>query len=192
MDQHLIVGLGNPGQRYRNTWHNMGYRTVEELGRRWGVSFKPGKGDFFFGENRTVDSSVTLMAPTSFMNRSGIPIADWLRYYRLSVENLLVIFDDHDLPLGRIRIRTGGSAGGHRGLEDIIMKLGTFDFPRLRIGIRTDDDIPDLSRQVLSKIPKKYTDDVEQVVQTAADAVEMALAEGYDKVMSYYNGLIIT
>ncbi len=126
------------------------------------------------------------------MNRSGGPVAQWVRFYKLPFENLLVILDDHDLPLGRIRLRTRGSSGGHRGLEDIILQLGSEDFPRLRVGIRTDEEHPDLMRQVLAKIPPRFKDDVDRVIETAADAVETALDRGLAAAMTRFNALEIS
>jgi PTH1 family peptidyl-tRNA hydrolase len=101
----LIVGLGNPGKLYRDTWHNLGAATVERLAARWGVMFQPGKGDFIYAETFRKRRKVTLLIPTSYMNRSGGPVALWLRYHRVAPEQVLIVFDDHDMPLGRIRIR---------------------------------------------------------------------------------------
>ena len=185
----LVVGLGNPGVRYQNTWHNLGSRTVEEISRRQNLAFKPGKGEYFYSQYRQPNCLMTLMIPTGYMNRSGLPVAEWMRYYRIPVEELLVILDDHDLPLGRIRIRAGGSAGGHRGLEDIIIKLNSSDFPRIRIGINVDKERINLSDQVLSKIPNRYRDDVDHIIVTAADAVEMIEEKGLTKAMNHYNTL---
>jgi len=191
MDQRLIVGLGNPGRRFQDTWHNAGSKTVEELARRWQIEFKPGKGDFFYAHRLTASVDTVLLIPTSFMNLSGTPVSGWIRYNRIKLEDTLVIFDDHDIPFGRMRIRPNGSSGGHRGLEDIILKLGSIEIPRLRIGIQIDGERPDLAQQVLSKIPPRLRDDFNLVISTAADVVERIIAEGLTSAMNCYNGLEI-
>ena len=187
----LIVGLGNPGRRYRDTWHNLGARTVEELTRRRGVAFRPGRGEFFIAEHSTQSGAVSLMIPTSYMNRSGGPVAGWMNYYRIDPIDLLVIFDDHDLPLGRIRLRPSGSSGGHRGMEDIIRLLGTDQFSRLRIGIQAEGEHPELTDQVLSKIPPSHRETVDKVIAAAADAVETLLEKGLQAAMNIYNSMLI-
>lgn len=187
----LIVGLGNPGRQYRSTWHNIGAMTVEELSRRWDTRFRPGRGECFSADHLHAGHRITLMIPTAFMNRSGAPVSDWIRYYHIEPCKVLIISDDHDLSLGRIRIRQGGSSGGHRGLDDIIRHLGTDQIPRLRIGIRIGNERPELSHQVLSKIPKKYRTDVIQVVDTAADAVLEIVSGGIEAAANRYNGMEI-
>lgn len=187
----LIVGLGNPGRRYRNTWHNLGARSVETLASRWGVIFKPGKGDFLVTEANLSRKRTNLMIPTSFMNRSGGPVAEWVRYYKLTPDELMVIYDDHDLPLGKIRIRERGSSGGHHGMDDIIRRLGFDDFPRLRIGIRTEHEAEDLTRQVLTRIPKTFIETVSEIITIAADAVELILKESISAAMMKYNKMDI-
>ncbi len=187
----LIVGLGNPGRRYRDTWHNLGARTVEELARRRGVALKPGRGQFFMAEYAGSGGEVNLMIPTSYMNRSGGPVVEWMNYHRLEPADIMVIFDDHDLPLGRIRLRPSGSSGGHRGMDDIIWLLESDQFPRLRVGIKVDSEHPELTDQVLSKIPRLQRGIVDEVVATAADAVETTLEEGIDMAQARFNGIII-
>ena len=188
----LIVGLGNPGRRYRNTWHNLGAMTVELLAARWETSFKPGRGDFLFADVRQSGERITLMIPTSYMNRSGGPVVGWLNYHKIDPSDALIIYDDHDLPLGRIRLRERGSSGGHWGMDDIIRLVGTEDIPRLRIGIRTGVERTELSYQVLSKIPKVHADFVKQVIDTAADAVEIVIKQGITIAMNHYNNIEIS
>lgn len=185
----LVVGLGNPGKRYLDTWHNLGSRVLGEICRRLNLSFKAGKGEYLYTQHRQPGSLTTFMIPTGYMNRSGLPVAEWMRYYRISTRELLVLLDDHDLPLGKIRIRAGGSAGGHRGLEDIIVKVNSSDFARIRIGIQVDEELINLSDQVLSKIPRKYRDDVDHIIVQAADAVEMIAEKGLTRAMNHHNAL---
>jgi PTH1 family peptidyl-tRNA hydrolase len=187
----LVVGLGNPGQRYRNTWHNLGARTVEELARRANVTFKPGKGEFFFAEIRQSNTLTTLLIPTSYMNRSGQPVSVWLRYHKVDLSQMLVVYDDHDLALGRIRIRPDGSSGGHHGMDDILRLCGSDKFPRLRIGIRIDREQIELADQVLKPIPSGLSQFVERIVNTSADAVQTITSDGLSSAMTFYNKLEI-
>jgi len=165
--------------------------TLELLASRWGKAFRAGKGDFLFAEAQRRGSEITLMIPTSYMNRSGGPIVNWINYFRIDPEEVLIIYDDHDLPLGRIRLRERGSSGGHRGMEDIIRLAGTEDIPRVRIGIRTNVERDELSHQVLSKIPKSQFDYLTRIFEAAADAVEMTLTDGIVAAMNHYNNLEI-
>ena len=181
----LVVGLGNPGKRYEGTWHNLGVSVTRELAKRWGAAFKKGRGDYQIAEPGS--SHPALMIPTSFMNRSGEPVSGWMRYHRVPPEEILIVLDDHDLPLGRIRLRQEGSSGGHKGLGDIIVKLGSNQVPRLRLGIRAGREAEELADQVLSSIPRGLRKDVRLVVQTAADAVELALLKGTAAAMNKYN-----
>lgn len=188
---HLIVGLGNPGPRYENTWHNIGVRTISELADKWGIQLRPGKGEFYLAEIPKGDKKFVLLFPTGYMNRSGTVVAGWVQYYKIPLSNTLIIYDDHDLRFGRIRLRSAGSSGGHRGMDDIILRSGSDKIPRLKIGIRLDQEIPDLAKQVLSKINASINPDVEKVIKTAAEAVEKVIEIGFLPAMNYYNGLEI-
>ncbi len=161
--------------------------TVEVLASRWRTSFKPGKGDFLFTDAQQSGERITLMIPTSYMNRSGGPVVGWMNYYKINPSDAVIIYDDHDLPLGRIRLRERGSSGGHWGMDDIIRLAGTEDIPRLRIGIRTSVEQSELSYQVLSKIPNVHTNFVKQVIDIAADAMEMTVAQGITTAMNHFN-----
>jgi len=184
----LVVGLGNPGERYRNTWHNLGAMVVSELAKRTLVSLKPGKGEYIGAEASIGCRSVMLMTPTSYMNRSGGPVVAWMRYYKATSEEVLVIHDDHDLPLGRLRIRSEGSPGGHRGMEDIIRMVGVDKIPRLKIGIRTDREAVSLADQVLAPIPKADAAAVERIIVAASDAAIAIIQNGLAATMNFYNG----
>ncbi|MBT3231703.1 MAG: aminoacyl-tRNA hydrolase [Calditrichaeota bacterium] len=188
---HLIVGLGNPGQRYENTWHNIGVRAVNEIASTYGVQLRPGKGEFHSAEIIEKGKKYVLLFPTGFMNRSGTVVAGWIQYYKIPQKNVLVIFDDHDLPFGRIRLRSAGTSGGHRGMDDIILRTGSDKIQRLKIGIRLNHEIPDLAKQVLSKIPSSINRDVDKVIEIAAKAVDHILNVGFIPAMNYYNGLEI-
>ena len=187
----LIVGLGNPGRRYRDTWHNLGARAVGTIVERWKELFKPGKGNFLYADVRFRSKRIVFMIPTSYMNRSGGPVVEWMNYYRINPSDLLIIYDDHDLQLGTIRLRETGSSGGHRGMDDIIRLTGSEDIARLRIGIQIDSERATLSRQVLSKIPAAHTAQVDRIIDNAADAVEMMISEGITVAMNRFNHMTI-
>ncbi len=187
----FVVGLGNPGREYRGTRHNAGFMVVRELAVRCGAgdgrsAFQGVLLDGRFergGERRRV----MMFAPQTYMNRSGQAVAELLRFYKADPDDLLVVMDDMDLPLGAIRARAGGSAGGHKGLADILRALGTTDAPRLRIGIGQPPGQMDPADYVLSKFPAKELETFAPAVRTAADAVEDWVFHGIENVMQEYN-----
>lgn len=191
LTEWLIVGLGNPGRNYKNTWHSIGFEVVNILSERWKVPFKAGKGDFYYCQNTLDNQKVTLMMPLTYMNLSGSVVLHWVKYFKVDFANILVVYDDNDLPLGRIRLRERGTDGGHRGMADIIRRLGVDDIPRLRIGINYGSCKKELSYRVLSKIPRSLTDRVDSILMTAADAVEMVLQQGVVAAMNKYNAIEI-
>jgi PTH1 family peptidyl-tRNA hydrolase len=183
----LIVGLGNPGARYESTRHNLGFRVVDELGSRWSITTGQEKFHGWFGTGVIHDQPVVLLKPTTFMNRSGQAVQPAGRFYRLELEDLLVISDDLALPVGRLRMRRGGSAGGHLGLSDIIERLGSESFARLRIGI--GEAIGDPAVYVLETFSPEEADVIASVIRRAADAVEGWITEGPEATMNRFNGL---
>ena len=188
-DSHLVVGLGNPGIRYTNTWHNIGAEVVEKLAKRWDLKLKPGKSNCVYTEGVYAGTRCYMLIPTNYMNRSGESVSSFIRYFNLSPENILVIYDDHDLPLGKVRFRKVGTSGGHRGIDDVILRLNTLNFKRLKVGIQVSVEKRDLSHQVLSKIPAQYRKDVDIVIEHSCDAIEKTIEHDFTKAMNYYNGL---
>ena len=184
----LIAGLGNPGPRYARSRHNLGFLVVEELARRWGASAAHYERKFegLVGESERRGERVWLLQPQTFMNLSGRSVAAMWRYYRLELADLLVVVDDLDLAVGQIRLRAGGSAGGHKGMTDIIRQLGSDQFGRLRIGIGTVDRTATVEH-VLSGFAPDEREAVEVAVARAGDAVECWLARGIDAAMNEYN-----
>jgi PTH1 family peptidyl-tRNA hydrolase len=183
----LICGLGNPGPDYRLTRHNIGYRVVDLLADRWKVSEGRTREGASVLEVTRGDETVVLVKPLRFMNRSGGPVGAAVRRAGADPEtDLLVIADDIDLPLGRIRLRPSGSAGGHNGLRDIIAALDTEHFSRLRVGIGRGSDTVD---HVLSTFDADERDLAAEAIATAADAAERWLAEGMEAAMNGFNGL---
>ena len=183
----LIVGLGNPGARYQSTRHNCGFMVVEELARRAHAQFKERESEALIAR-ATLDGQRFLLAkPQTFMNESGVAVAGLKRRYDVSLERVLVVADELALPLGTIRLRRSGSAGGHNGLKSIIERLGSNEFPRLRLGIGSDHPITDAAGYVLAEFPHREREILSEMVLRAADAVQDLLTSGIDLTMSKHN-----
>lgn len=185
--QRLIVGLGNPGEQYRESRHNLGFRVLDELARRRGL----GQRKLECNALVIVDRDVMLAWPQTYMNRSGYSVRCLLERHGFSTEDVLIVFDDTALPLGALRMRQQGSPGGHRGMESVIRNLRTDLVARLRLGVAPAtgaDDNSDLSDFVLSPFAKDETGQVDQMLKRAADASHSWLTEGAETTMSRYNG----
>lgn len=180
-----FVGLGNPGNEYANTKHNAGFWVVDELARRWEKSYKPGRGDYVFAED--LDRDVFLVKPTTGMNVSGTAVKQVARSFDIILEDLFIVVDDVDLPLGKLRFRPKGGDGCHRGMESVIYHLGNTHFPRLRFGVAAEDQKRPAETYVLKPFRKKDQSLVGEMVQTAADSLESFLKEGLDRTMNRYN-----
>jgi PTH1 family peptidyl-tRNA hydrolase len=182
----LIVGLGNPGPQYRDTPHNLGFRVVDELAARWGLATWKLDFESVWVKRGQSEQAVFLVKPQTFMNLSGSAVIQFTNYYGIDPAQVLAVVDDAALPFGRLRVRRGGSAGGHNGLKSLIQHLGT-DFPRLRIGVGRGDDGVDLANHVLRRFSPETKQEVEAVVQRAADASETFIADGIERVMNAFN-----
>ncbi len=180
----LVVGLGNPGPRYAETRHNLGFWVVDRLAREERLAWKQ-QGRAF----TTRWGSGWLMKPTTFMNASGEAVAPFVRYYKIDPERLLVVHDDMDLPLGRMRLRRGGSAGGQKGVRSIIEQLGTDRFDRLRLGIGRPPAGWDAAGWVLSKFAPEERRVADRVVAAAAEAVRIWRDQGLEAAQQRFNGL---
>jgi PTH1 family peptidyl-tRNA hydrolase len=185
----LIVGLGNPGREYRDTRHNVGFMVVDEIAKRHNLSFAmaPSQVPETFVAKKFGPEPVLVAKPLTFMNRSGDAVAALARYYDIAAGDLLVVVDEVALPFGRLRARARGSAGGHNGLKSTIERLGTTEFPRLRLGVGRGDTRRDLADHVLSKFEADEQTVLEEFIARAADAAEMFAAEGIAQVMNTYN-----
>ena len=184
----LVVGLGNPGDKYENTRHNVGFLTVDELAERARVPVQRLKHRALTNTVELGGARVLLMKPVTYMNLSGEAVGEAARFYKIPPERVLVISDDVSLPIGKLRIRKGGSAGGHNGLKSIIQHLGTDQFPRVRMGVgqKPHPDY-DLADWVLGKFQGEDKKVMDEAVKRAADAVECILKEGADRAMNRFN-----
>jgi peptidyl-tRNA hydrolase, PTH1 family len=181
----LLVGLGNPGPQYRDTRHNVGFWVIDELARRWGLSDRWRDRDEALYVKHGRDA--LLAKPITFMNHSGFAVSRLSQYFQIEPADMLVIVDEVALPLGRLRVRRSGSAGGHNGLKSIVEQLGDTAFPRLRIGVGRGDARRDLADHVLSKFEPDERPVIEAATLRAADAAEMFISEGIERVMSTFN-----
>ena len=189
----LIVGLGNPEPKYDRTRHNIGFDAVDTLAKAWQMSWKENKrfqGLFCEGVS-PYGNKIRLLKPLTYMNRSGQAVRAVTDWYKIPSHSVLVVYDDMDLPVGRLRIRLSGSAGGHNGMKSIISHLGSQKFPRLRIGIGKSDGKKQTISHVLGKFSKEETVVIDEVLYLSVKAVECSLKEGIEKAMSLYNSKVV-
>jgi peptidyl-tRNA hydrolase, PTH1 family len=183
-----IVGLGNPGAKYRATRHNVGFVVLDEMARRVGVEFESAPATAIMARwRRTNGEAALLVKPLTFMNESGQAVGDVVRYFKIDLADLLIVVDEAQLPLGRLRARATGSAGGHNGLKSVIAHLGQ-DFPRLRIGVGRGDVRRDLADHVLARFEADEQAEAARMILRAADAAETFITSGIAAVMNAYNG----
>ncbi|HLC90001.1 MAG TPA: aminoacyl-tRNA hydrolase [Patescibacteria group bacterium] len=188
----LLVGLGNPGKKYEQTWHNLGFMTLDQLATSRPeefLKFKKNlrlKADVCEGTNP--QEKLILVKPQTFMNKSGEAIKDLVNFYKIKPENLWVFHDDIDLPLGKIRISHDASAGGHKGVQSIIEQIGSQDFVRFRLGIQknTPNNLP-TETYVLQKIDKEAKVIIDEMIQKVISAIEVALIQGISEAMNEFN-----
>ncbi len=183
----VIIGLGNPGSAYAGSRHNIGFDLIDRLAASQSVKLGPGKGPFYIGTGRYQTKKLILVKPTTYMNRSGDAVRQVLNWYKMGVDQCLICYDDLDLPLGTIRLRSKGSAGGHNGIKDIIQKLGVNTFPRLRMGIGDNFPKGQQVNYVLSKFDANQRPVVESMLEKALDACLCYVSEGIEAAMNMYN-----
>ena len=183
----IIVGLGNPGPKYRNTRHNAGFMALDGLAVKLNTEFSREKYNGLVTEARFGNQKLLLLKPMTYMNNSGDSVARAARNNIEDPADILVVVDDVNLPLGRLRFRSGGSAGGHNGLKSIAERIGTQEYARLRMGVGIDDSADDLSDHVLGKFRPEEKECVAEMVSRAADAIEYYVQNGIDSAMSEFN-----
>ena len=185
---YLIAGLGNPGRQYEATRHNMGFDVLDCLIEKHNIAQSGVKFNAMFGKGILGGEKVILMKPLSFMNLIGGPIQEMVNYFKIDPETeLIVVYDDIDLEPGQLRIRKQGSAGGHNGMKDIIRKLGTDKFVRVKVGVGAKPKGWDLADYVLGRFSDSDRKVVDEAVEKAAEAVEMMVSRGVDAAMNLYN-----
>ena len=182
-----IVGLGNPGTQYRGTRHNVGFAVLDELARRASVEFESAPADALMARWRRTDEPVLLVKPLTYMNLSGQAVGELSRYFKIEPVDLLIVVDEVQLPLGKLRARARGSAGGHNGLKSVIAHLGD-NYGRLRLGVGRGDSRRDLADHVLARFDKDEAADAERMIARAADAAETFITSGIAAVMNLFNG----
>jgi len=183
----LIAGLGNPGEKYRGTRHNIGFDVIDELAHRLQSPLTTAKHKGIYTIVRSGGHQVLLLKPLTYMNLSGESIAEVMRYYKIDIENLLVVYDDLDLPPGKIRLRQKGSAGGHNGIKSVIQHTGTEQFKRIRIGIGRPDGNNTVIDYVLGKFDKEQRLIMNEAVKKSADACLEWLEKPFPEVMNQFN-----
>jgi peptidyl-tRNA hydrolase, PTH1 family len=184
----LVVGLGNPGRRYEDTRHNLGFIVVGRLARKYAAGGVKNRFQGAVAEADLEGQKALLLTPSTFMNLSGASVLAARDFYKISHQDILVVCDDLNLPVAKLRLRSGGSAGGQKGLEDIIRRLGSAEFPRLRIGIGEPPENWNWVDHVLSKFSKDELPLIEAAVVRAVEAVVLWAHEGLEAAMNRYNG----
>lgn len=182
---YIIAGLGNPGSKYENTRHNMGFKAIDAMASEFGIDVNRAKFKGLIGEGRIGSEKVVLLKPQTYMNLSGQSVREIMNFYKIPEENLIVIYDDFDLPIGSIRVRKSGGPGTHNGMKSVVQELGSRKFPRVRVGIGSSDG--STIQFVIGKVGK----DEQQILNEAAEAAASAAADiiriGIENAMNIHN-----
>ena len=184
---YLIIGLGNPGKEYENTRHNMGFKALDVLASDTGIEIKKSKFQSLLGKGRINGEKVILCKPQTYMNLSGNAARECAMYYDVPRENVIVIYDDLDLPIESIRIRKAGGPGTHNGMKSVVQQLGITDFPRIRIGIGAAKEDEDVIDRVIGKVPKSEQAMLDEAAKKAAEAALDIIRIGIDNAMNKHN-----
>lgn len=186
---YLIVGLGNPGDEYRHTRHNVGFDVIDLLSSKYNISVNRIKFRGMYGEGNIMNEKVIILKPATYMNLSGESVAEVVNFYKIPKENIIIVYDDISLEIGRLRIRNNGSAGGHNGIKNIILNLSTEEFSRIKVGVGQPKG--NLVSHVLGKFSKEEREVVGKMVEASADAVVTIIKEGASTAMNKFNGFKI-
>ncbi len=187
----LIIGLGNPEGRFKNTRHNIGFEVIDKISEKLNSSFNAGKGEYLIGEVSYKGNDILMVKPLTYMNNSGIAAKDVINRYKISADDLLVICDDVNLRFGKIRFRRKGGDSGNKGLESVIYHLESVDFSRLRIGVGKENMDDDLSHFVLSKFSKKEEDELKDIIELSAEGAIFWTEYGINEAMNKFNNYTI-
>ncbi len=182
-----FVGLGNPGISYRDTRHNAGFMVIDELAKRWDIKVTQSKCKSLIGEGLIAGERAVLIKPMTYMNLSGEAVRAFMDYYKMDLQDMIVIYDDLDTETGKLRLRYQGSAGGHNGIKSIIQHVNTQQFNRIRMGVSRPEPGMSISDYVLSTFPKSQKKDLEAMIDQACDAAEFSLKTPFEETMAKYN-----
>lgn len=184
---YIIVGLGNPTDKYQATRHNIGWDAITRISDDYGISMDMKKHKAICGKGSIAGEKVVLAMPTTYMNLSGESVRELMDFYKVSPEEVIVIYDDISLEVGQLRLRTKGSAGGHNGIKSIISHMGTDEFPRIKVGVGDKPKGWDLADYVLSRFAKEEQETIREALKNTSDAVKTILTDGIDVAMNQYN-----
>lgn len=186
-DLYIIVGLGNPGKEYEGTRHNTGFMTLDKIAEKYGIDVRKEKCKALLGQGEINGEKVILVKPQTFMNLSGEAIFEVMKFYKISNENVIVLFDDIDLPVGKLRVKERGSAGTHNGVKSIVSCLGTTEFKRVKVGVGKQRPGEDLVNHVLGRFSKEDRDTLDSAIERAVFAVELIIDKGVAAAMNEVN-----
>lgn len=184
---YLIIGLGNPEEDYGNTRHNMGFNTINELANKYNIKVNKSKFQGLTGSGEIEGQKVILVKPQTYMNLSGNCVQEYVNFYKIEKEKLIIIYDDMDIETGKIKIRKKGNSGGHNGMKSIIQMIGTNEFPRIRIGIGRPEHNGDEINYVIGKIPEEEIPKLKEGIEKSKEAVIEILKNGIDSAMNKFN-----
>lgn len=188
---YLIVGLGNPGREYQESRHNIGFLLLSRLAERLGVSFSRLQSKALVTDGRYQDHKIILAKPQTFMNLSGQAVGPLVNFYKIPLENLLVVYDEVDLPFGTLRLRPSGGSGGHNGMKSLITRLGTEGFPRLRLGVSRPPGRMEAAAYVLQDFSSEEAALLPEILDLAGDAALTFITQGIEAAMNRYNGDVL-
>ena len=186
----LIVGLGNPGKDYVHTRHNVGFETLDRLGEDLGIPINKVKDQGLYGQGNYQGEKIFLLKPQTYMNASGRAVGQFVSYFKIDIEDVLVLVDDIDIAFGEVRIKPKGSAGTHNGMKSIISSLGSQDFPRIKIGVGKKHPGEDLAKFILARFSKEDQVLIDKTMDRVKDACLDILKNGISHSMNHYNGKI--
>jgi len=184
---HLVIGLGNPGRQYQKNRHNIGFMVIDQLTKKIGGTFNKIESKALITKVEYQTLKLILAKPQTFMNLSGQPVSSLMRFYKIPLENLLVVYDDIDLPFGYIRLRSEGGTGGHKGMQSIIERLGTRAFARLRIGVDRPPGIKQAASYVLQEFSKTEMVELPEIIEHGIEAALCSIVQGIEQAMQLYN-----
>lgn len=183
----LIIGLGNPGKEYEMTRHNIGWMALDRLAKEWNIDVTKSKYRALYGEGTVRGEKVVLLKPMTYMNLSGESLSQAMQWYKPDLKDIVVLYDDMDIPLGKLRLRTKGSPGGHNGIKSLVQHLGTQEFNRVRMGIGRPHPGSDVIKHVLTNFRKEEVEEVENAVSKIGDVIECIIDQGFLIAMNRFN-----